>query len=197
MKRVMIDLECLSLRSDAAIVAIGVAISDDQHPNVPPQGQGWFIDPNLSIGHIDSSTQDWWASQDETVKRLVLNGTLNPVEALSGLCSFLTNADCAGGTDKAPREDVIVYGDPAMYDLPVLDHLFRQCGIVKPWGYRQQEDARTLRKIVEREWKIPFVASDNQMPHHPVHDAITQLKDLNRLLAIVREAQYCFHGHQS
>lgn len=187
MKRAMFDLECLSLRSDAAIVAIAVAISDDRNPEAPPQANAWFIDPNLSIGNIDPQTVAWWDQQDETVQRLVLRGTLNPVEALSGLCSFMREAGCAGGTDKEPREDVIVYGDPAMYDLPVLGHLFRQCGIVKPWGYRQEQDARTIRKVVTDILGIEFTESLNPMPHHPTHDAITQLKDLNRLLGILSE----------
>jgi hypothetical protein len=183
----MFDLECFSLRSDAAIVAIAVAISDDARPHEPYQAQGWFIDPNLTIGHIDPDTMDWWDRQDETVKRLVLRGNLNPVEALHGLNSFINANGCAGGTDKKPREDVLVYGDPAMYDLPVLDFMYKVCGIVKPWGYRQQQDARTIKKVITDIVGIQFWPAENPMPHHPVHDAITQLKDLNSLISLASE----------
>lgn len=66
MKYAMFDLETLSLRPNAAVVSIGLAIFDDEQVL---HVQSWPLAPDHIHGHIDAATIAWWMDPDRDAAR--------------------------------------------------------------------------------------------------------------------------------
>ena len=98
-KRVMIDLETMSTRPNAAVIALTVAMRDDVNPHI--SARTWRIDPTLAIGHVDEQTCKWWNEQNEGIKNFVWGGNESPIEVFSSVRSWIS---AHGGND----EDVLI-----------------------------------------------------------------------------------------
>lgn len=175
MRRVMLDIETVSTRMIAGMVAVGIALYDDAVPE-HVTARGWFIDPEFITGHRDQDTMDWWDKQDVYVREQVFSGNQTQVEIMSSIRSFMVANQLVGD------RNVLYYADPANFDFPIIRNQFNLANIECPWAWHQERCSRTMRKVLDHEVGIKFIESPNLMPHHPVHDAITQLKDLKILL---------------
>jgi len=178
-KRVMLDIETVSTRMTAGMVAVGIAIIDDDNQN-HVTARGWFIDPSFILGHHDSETMRWWNKQDARIREQVFGGNQSQVEIMSSIRSFMSANQLTG--DKNVR----YYADPANFDFPIIRNQFDLANIECPWSWDQERCSRTMRKNLVEEVSMNFVETENLMAHHPIHDAITQLKDLVRMLDIYR-----------
>ena len=177
MKRVMIDLETLSTFPNAAVIAIGVVIRDDAKLS-HLQARPWFIDRNQVIGHEDLTTLDWWNAQDPRVKDQVFGGKQTPREALVELNGFLMS----NGITPERTEDVRCYASPAMFDFPILRHQYQQLGIIPAWSWRTERCLSTLRKEIQDTFNVEVKEIEPELKHHPVHDCLSQFKELDACL---------------
>lgn len=181
MKRVMIDLETMSTRPTAAVIALTVAMRDDVNPHI--SARTWRIDPTLALGHVDEQTCNWWSEQNAEVKNFVWGGNESPTEVFSSVRSWI-QANGAYG------EDVLYYGDPADFDFPIIRNQFFTAGIECPWEWSQQRCSRTMRKVMIEDMGIDFKESENPHPHHPYYDTVQQLNDLYRMLGLFQEMKH-------
>lgn len=171
---VMIDIETLSTRPTAAVVAIGaVAFDPDAGPDaVDPGAHGIeiLVRPTSGRGHIDPDTLAWWVEQSEPARQrlaaAVFKGVTLPL-ALFRLSSWFH--DCV-------HPEACVWAHGAGFDPPILEHHFGESGIVPPWNYRRVRDTRTLYMLASDGVapEIPFLGT----PHSALDDAAHQARQV-------------------
>jgi hypothetical protein len=174
----MFDIETLSTFPNAALLAVAIVVMDDKKPKQQDwMARGWFIDPNLTIGHVNPETMDFWNDQPNQVKSLVFAGNDTPREVLQSINGFLGSA-----IDDVENGDYLCYADPAAFDFPILIYQYQQCGMIPGWHWRKQRCMGAMRKALEEEaeWEIDRVEAE--LKHHPVHDALAQMHELKNVL---------------
>lgn len=142
MKHVMIDLETLSLKTNAAIIEIA---AKEFNPNkdvmVTYNAFHLFVDAASCAMYgmdFDRNTIAWWASQEKSLKgRFDTFRNDCPIGyALGKLTEFLRNT--------APDGDVTVWSQGSDFDIAVLKTAYRNVlGKEFPVMYRNVRDART------------------------------------------------------
>ena len=182
MKRVMIDLETLSTFPNAAVIAIGVVIRNDENPK-HQQARSWFIDRDFVIGHEDPTTLEWWNAQDPRVKNQVFGGNQLPKEALQELNGFLKS----NGVTPERTDDVRCYASPAMFDFPILRHQYQQLGIVPAWNWRTERCLSTMVKEIRDHFNVEIPWVEPELKHHPIHDCLAQFQELDACFSELRQ----------
>jgi hypothetical protein len=166
-----LDLETLSTRPDACVIAIGVVLYlPEPSPGFSNFITGrWLIQPDLAIGHRDPQTENWWKQQDEEVRKLVFSGRSTTAEVLRDFQAFCR----LHGSNK----DFQWWADPAHFDFPILENQFHLLGYEVPWNYRQKRCLMTLSREL-RDVGFPDLTVPSQLHHEPVSDALAQLQEL-------------------
>lgn len=139
MKHVMVDIETLSTKPDAAIIAIGAVAFDLPGNEILDT---FYIKVDLasamaSGGIIDASTIMWWMAQsDEARAEFRCNAILLPYALEQFSCWFSKfGSDCCA------------WGNGADFDITVLGQSYRRCGENPPWSYRNVRCFRTMRSV--------------------------------------------------
>jgi len=152
-KHLMVDLETMAVSPEAVVLTLGAV-----HFN--PYGNGYSdkmyirfdLDDQDKLGReIDPNTLDWWAKQDPKVME----------EAFSP-------------DDRVPLKDAIdqfhkfawgcdaVWAHGSIFDIVILENIYRQLEKPVPWQFWQIRDTRT---IFDLGW-------DPDMPQASKHDAL-------------------------
>lgn len=143
---VMIDLETMGTRSDAAIVQIG-AVEFDPLINLvgPPGAQATTLpfggfEQSVSLqssiiagGTVDQSTIDWWRRAPATARLSIQTDTRPLVDVLHAFLRWFP-----------PGEYTRVWAHGAAFDLPILENALRAFNLTPPWSYKYVRDTRTL-----------------------------------------------------
>lgn len=162
-RRVMIDIETLDTLPTAMILSIGAVAFD---PELPANRDEHFyaqIDLHCApqLGTIDISTFRWWLQQsDEARKAIAKPGGTSINCALLDLSEFI-----------GPTAEAEIWASPATFDIPILEHAYRQCGLTVPWHYRNVRCWRTLRETL----RIAPIKS--AIEHHALSDAQAQVAE--------------------
>jgi exodeoxyribonuclease VIII len=140
MQDIMIDLETMGTRPDAAIVAIGAVAFDLETGTV---GGRFYVSVDLGSsmergGTVDAATITWWMKQSDEARGAWQDSPLPLSHALSRLSKFFT--------DYAP-ESVRVWGNGAAFDNAILRNAYTQCGLRAPWKYTNDRCFRTVRGL--------------------------------------------------
>lgn len=164
MNNIIIDIETLGRRNDAAITQIGLVVADkDYKPieshliQVAPKAWG------TCNRTISGETILWWMGVD--------NNPLNDkytayVSSYSMLLPLLN--EIIGGYD---TEDTLIWTKGAM-DLFCLKDLYEYFDADLPWQFWQPRDIRTIKESV-KEWKTNEFNS-----HNALADALNELNEL-------------------
>jgi hypothetical protein len=173
---VMLDLETLSTRSDAAVLSIGAVKFDLEKVRMPVE---WLNEPPPSIaipgiilprtgecfytcvrdpgGHTDLDTVLWWLQQGEDARQSQVNSARVPDSLLAGMLTAFRDwiGDCP------------VWGNGASFDNTIMRGLFHRCG-VECWNPWQDRCYRT--------WKQgkPKMESRSGVYHNALADAYSQ-----------------------
>jgi hypothetical protein len=166
----MIDLETLSTRADAAILAIGAVEFDPWTPGLV-RGQFYtVVDLGSSIANglkVDGGTFDWWLQQSDEARAAIYKvENKQPIHnALISLGEFILT-----------RRPTIVWCHGLNFDIPVLQTAYRNAGMKHPWKYNAVRDTRTLYEVTGV-W--PKSDSYPQLTaHNALSDAIRQAYDV-------------------
>jgi hypothetical protein len=132
---IMLDLETLSTRPDAVILTMG-AVKFDPHSDKFGAGLHHRIDVDEQIAlgrHVDDTTVDWWGRQAEDVREEALgpDNRISLENFTAELNRFLVGADC-------------IWAQGPVFDIVILENLYRQLAKPVPWNYWQIRDSRTL-----------------------------------------------------
>ena len=134
---VMLDLETLGTRPECVILTLGAVKFDPYNIEREP-GPGLYIRPDadeqIARGReVQEDTLLWWTKQNDEVREEAL-GTEGrvPVEQMyKELNKFLVGVIC-------------IWAQGPVFDIAILENLYRQYGWPTPWQFWQIRDSRTL-----------------------------------------------------
>jgi exodeoxyribonuclease VIII len=132
----MIDIETLATSPDSVVLTVGAIKFDPFEDTIGDDGFYMRLDVDEQSEldrHIDESTVEWWGKQAEDVREEAL-GDHDRQELTvfaAALNKFLV------GSKK-------IWAQGPVFDIVILENLYRQIGIPTPWSYWQIRDSRTL-----------------------------------------------------
>lgn len=165
---VMIDLETMGTRPDAAPVAIGAVkfdpLGEPGSMACAPFYRSIDLDSCLEVGlTVGGDTVRWWLGQS--------------AEARAAL-KFDTRLDFALQIFRHwfGFEPLPVWGNGAAFDCVILRTAFERCRVAAPWGFRDERCYRTIAA------EHPEVARPSPaVAHHAAHDAAAQAAHLQAI----------------
>lgn len=132
----MLDLETLSTRPDAAILTFGACKFSPyrKHDIVDGIYLRISVDAQIALGrHVDDNTVEWWGRQADDVREEALgDGNRISLEQFTQeLNRFIVGCDN-------------IWAQGPVFDIVILENLYRQLGLPCPWQFWQIRDSRTL-----------------------------------------------------
>lgn len=186
----MIDIETLSTRLDAATISIGAVVFDsftiklDPHCIEPlkedralelvEKGATWLIQPEQNR-HISGSTIMWWLEQEYSAKLALRGDKVNLHTALKLLSQYIKDSNCE-----------YFWSHGVTFDLMILQNAYDQLRMSTPWSYRQIRDTRTLFSLVESD-KYDSIWPNNPVKHHPLWDAACQAVAVQEAIKLIKK----------
>lgn len=152
---VMLDLETLATSPDSVILTIG-AIKFNPFDRDTDMDQGLYfrinVDEQIALGRkVDEGTVAWWGTQSEEVREEALGeeGRVDLETFTKMLNKFVLGADR-------------IWAQGPVFDIVILENLYRQLGKPAPWPYYVIRDSRTLLKAL----------GDTRRPGALLHNAL-------------------------
>jgi hypothetical protein len=179
MHHVMIDLETLGTSPGCSILSVGACEfwSAEEPYGAPARFQAAAIRRQTCIDaglKEDAATIGWWSMQDggfKFLERCRLGPDALPLgDALHQLAFWLQQVS---PLDK----DLLVWGNGADFDLPILAEAYRRCGLRQPWRPYAGRCYRTLKNLRP---DIKLVRAGAH--HNALDDATCQAEHAARLL---------------
>lgn len=172
MQDVMLDLETMGTKPDAAIVAIGAVEFDTATGQV---GERFYLPVQLGSsvrlgGTMDPDTVLWWMQQDEAARReLWQEDRADLATALQRFAGWIA--------ERAPAGEVRVWGNGAAFDNVVLRTAYERHYLSPPWRFWNDRCYRTIKA------QHPSVKMDRTGVHHnAADDAESQARHLLAML---------------
>ena len=157
-----IDIETLGTSPDTVVLTIG-GIKFDPMEDDGLHSQFYYrldADEQIEMGRtVDEKTLEWWDKQDEEVKKEALEttGRVSTEQSLKALNKWLV------GVDK-------IWCQGPVFDIGILENLYKQIGLHHNWPFYIIRDSRTLFSLMDKDPRkeIDFKA------HNALADAIVQ-----------------------
>lgn len=167
---VMVDLETLSTKSNAKIIALAAVTFFDTDAYIK-----YFYEkclPVIELGFdIESKTIEWWNKQDEVVRDEAFSGTQLLYTLLINFTAWCKATHC----------NIILWGNGSDFDNVVLRNAYNAFNLEPPWSYRFNRCYRTLKAIAPKEVQLnPFI---NPAAHNALEDAKCQAKHADLILS--------------
>ena len=164
-KHIIIDIETLGRRNDAAVTQVGIVIADKNFDvldsyliQITPEA--W----NTYNRTFTGETLLWWIQQINTPVSEFPTHIANSYKDLVEKLDYIFR--------KYNIEDSIVWTKGSM-DLFCIKDLYECFNIDTPWKFWQPRDIRTAKEIIKN-WKT----IENNNSHNALNDALTELEEL-------------------
>lgn len=181
---VVLDLETMGTKQDAAIIEIGTVIFNHAGvasaiPNVIDQ---WSNSVSLESsmkygGTVSAETINWWMHTDRTEARdTLLAGTqMSLPSALNVVATKILDY-----SQSNPKP--LIWGNGVNFDNAILKSAYERLDVKVPWGHRQDADFRTLKLLYKDVVPEPaFVGT----PHIALDDARHEAVWLSSILKYI------------
>lgn len=172
-RHIMLDLETLSTRSHAVIIAIGAVLINVRANEIESE---FYMRINLDSavgggGDVDGSTIEWWLDQARAARNELIGNTTSLHEALAGFDGWMENNY---------TKEMGVWGNGAAADNVWLRNAFTKAGMEVPWNFRQDRCYRTLNTLHKNIAKDETLREN--VSHNALHDARRQALHLSKIL---------------
>ncbi len=139
---IMIDLETLGTTADAVILSIG-AVRFDLDAGLVFDACGNTFYQAIHIDgqsrHISQDTLAWWMDQCKDAQRVFTDPNKDILEwVLDNLTAWI---------DPQPGSQPTVWSNGADFDLPMLNHAYKQHGLVPAWKPYAARCYRTYKNL--------------------------------------------------
>ena len=133
---IMLDLETLSTRPDATILTFGACKFSPYNQEAIDKIIYFRVnlDEQIALGrHVDDNTIAWWGEQDDDVREEALGegDRISLEQFTQELNKFIVGCDN-------------IWAQGPVFDIVILENLYRQMGLPCPWQFHQIRDSRTL-----------------------------------------------------
>lgn len=157
----MLDCETLSTRPDSVILTFG-AVKFNPFDAEQELDNGLYfrvnVDEQIKLGrHVDENTIAWWGTQNAEVREEALgeHDRASLEEFTRELNRFVVGADR-------------IWAQGPVFDIVILENLYRQLSKPAPWPYYVIRDSRTLLKALDD------TRQQGQMLHNALADCVSQ-----------------------
>ena len=164
-KHIIIDIETLGRRNDAAVTQVGIVIANKNFTVI--DSYLIQITPNTwdtCNRTFTGETLLWWIQQTNTPVSEFPTQIANSYKDLIKKLNYIFR--------RYNTEDSIVWTKGSM-DLFCLKDLCEYFNIDTPWKFWQPRDIRTAKEII-KDWKI----IENNNSHNALNDTLTELEEL-------------------
>jgi DNA polymerase III epsilon subunit-like protein len=165
----MLDLETLGTNPKCIVLAIGVALFNDEKIL---QTFRVHIDPADSERYglvAEAGTTMWWLDQSKEAQNALTAHKTHGLE--DSLDAFAQAFDW---------KNVQVWCNGASFDFPILAAVHRAAGRKLPWPFYNEMDFRTVKNMVGKQTLKEFAAKPT-IAHDCVADAVAQAQTLINL----------------
>ncbi|EPJ3763097.1 3'-5' exonuclease [Providencia manganoxydans] len=170
-KHLMLDLETMSNKSNAAIVSIGAVAFE---PSTGELGPEFYLAVDLvsceKLGlHIDADTVLWWMKQSSEARAAIVDEDARTIQsALLALSAF---------AEEHLSDNVCVWGNGSDFDNVVLASAYDACDFNPFWKFWNNRDVRTIVELgrnagIDPKRTLTFEGEQ----HNALADAIHQAK---------------------
>lgn len=167
--KIMLDLETLSTKSNAAIVAIGAVAFTEMEVDVSSHFYRVITPESCDLlgMHISGSTFSWWCQQSDAARAMFSDKSAGTIDmALKEFDSWC----------RATKVDEM-WGNGADFDCVILGSAYEAAHIGKPWSYSKNRCFRTLKsRISPEEQNILWTKYATGTHHNALDDAVRQAK---------------------
>lgn len=171
MNEVMLDLETMGQRPNAAIIAIG-AVEFDRYLKTLGSTFYQTIDLQSAValgGVIDPSTVMWWMQQNDKARGAFKEPGANMASALMAFSIWLAGR-CSPGS-------VRIWGCGSDFDNVILASAYQNCNLEVPWKFWNNRCYRTIKAM------HPDIKMERSGTYHnALDDAVSQTTHLLRML---------------
>jgi exodeoxyribonuclease VIII len=157
----MLDLETLATSPDAVVLTFGAIKFDPFNPSIQMSDGIYFridVDEQIDLGRrVDQGTVAWWGTQSAEVREEALGETdrVSLEDFTKALNKFVVGA-------------TRIWAQGPVFDIVILENLYRQIGKPAPWQYYSIRDSRTLLKALGDDRK------GGTLLHNALADAVSQ-----------------------
>lgn len=173
----MLDLETMSTRHNAAIASIGAVIFDpntDTLDGCPTFYQTVDLESNERDGrHFSGSTVAWWLKQSEAARVALVSDQLPLQKALERLTAFIV-----------AHKPVIVWANSPSFDCTILRSAYSHHHKHFPFEYWAERDVRTIKDAAYPNGDAPQCRRG--VAHGALDDALSQADLVQRCHAALR-----------
>lgn len=166
----MIDVETLGTAADAVILSVGAVKFDLLSDQFDEEGfyGSVSIDSNLDAGRrINEDTLLWWLKQPAAAQAVFHENKLSLEQTLIDLSNWL------GG-----RRDWKVWSKGPSFDIAMIEHAYKQFGMVPPWDFW---NAQCVRTYMDLPGAKGISAPDEGIKHNALSDAYQQAKTVQAI----------------
>ena len=168
----MVDLETFSSQANAVIATIAAVVFDpdmvNSYTGLSSEDSQFVRKLDIAsqpLRHFDGDTIRWWLTQDVVAQKVVCDGRATLANSLAEFRTWLIHKQ----VDR-------LWAHGAAFDHAILEHAFRQVGVIHPIPYSSQFCSRTIVRTVE----IP--RPELVTSHIAIDDAIIQTIWLQKAL---------------
>lgn len=171
---IMLDLETLGTRADAAIISIGAVKFDPYSTEIGDDGfyASVSIDSNTQAGrHISEDTLNWWMGQSPEAQKVFKEPKITLASALDSLIEWIDHPD------------YIIWCNGANFDEPMITHALKTHDVEPPWKFWNVRCYRTISSMpaAKKAEKI-----ERRVKHNALDDAIYQAQMLQSFFKEMR-----------
>jgi exodeoxyribonuclease VIII len=171
-KHLMVDLETLATTPDATVLTIGAVKFNPDHNFVDRSDNNIFyrritLESCSELGLVeDPSTIEWWSKQQPEIIEEAFNpeGRISIKQAMEEFTKF------CWGCDR-------YWSHGSIFDIIILEHIYRKMGSRAPWNFWDVRDTRTIFDL----------GYDPEMPqnakHNALEDAYRQARGVQNMMA--------------
>lgn len=180
---VMIDLETLGTRPDAAILQIGAVAFEKRSGGRVYDTKAFnrFVMLQDGAGTIDHGTFKFWMEQNNPDMRKGLGEAIPLMTALDDLINWPATEDL--GFTWGNVEGIWAKGSD--FDLPILRSAFARFGSEAPWPFRA---SRCVRTFLAEHPKIQVRGMEGLQAHDAVSDCLWQIAEIQQTMQSLAQA---------
>ena len=152
---IMLDLETLATSPDSVVLTFGAVKFNPFDDQQEPDSGLYFrinVDEQIALGrNVGAGTVAWWGQQNAEVREEALgeHDRVSLEEFTKELNRFVVGADR-------------IWAQGPVFDIVILENLYRQLQKPAPWPYYAIRDSRTLLKAL----------GDTRKPGAMLHNAL-------------------------
>lgn len=156
---VMLDIETLATTPDAVVLSFAAVKFNEFDPYDNFYGElnlALDVDEQIALGRrVDQDAVNWWSRQPKEVQAFAFQ------DNRTSLADFIIKLNkFVVATDR-------IWAQGPVFDIAILENLYRQIGTPIPWIYYNIRDSRTL---------IKALGSEIRQERNNAHDALSDCK---------------------